>query len=243
VSGDRDSQRERRKERQEEKLALRLHREQLRKDRLRAERLARPSRFRDLFEGRKKYLTWTIIYLVWGGTGAGIVLATLPAGPSAQGTLPEHPGTVQLFSCGCLLPEGGRLDLEVERTPEGTLEWALSNPERRMLLVSPTPEAIQDLPLPLRLVAGTSVDVYLGCAGTAVVVASFEEIGAFDFPGGRPRWTRKLPRRVWSSVGSSDSGDEIRCHQVTVDTEAGIAEIPVQGGATSRFDLATGQPR
>jgi hypothetical protein len=73
------------------------------------------------------------------------------------------------------------------------------------------------------------------------VVASFEQVGAFTFPGGQHRWTRKLPRRVMSRLTRKELA--VRCYPLDVDLTKGTVTVPVHGGWTPAFDLQTGQRR
>lgn len=198
-----------------------------------------PSRLKRMFEGRARYLTWTVIFTVWGGAILGIALAMLPAGSTGKGALPQAPGRARVPNCGCALPEGGRLDLEVERTAANTWLWFLTDGARRVPLVESRPDSLQGPVLPSNLGHNLSLDLYLGCTGTAVVVAAFEQAGAFAFPGGQHRWTRKLSRRVESGRGAARDG-EVRCYPLQVDLGKGTVAVPVRGGWKPALDLRTG---
>ena len=148
------------------------------------EQRAAPSRLRRLFEGRAKYLTWAALFVVWGGTILGIVLAIVPARSTGKGAL-----------------------------------------------------------LPSHLGKNTSMDLHVGCTGGAVVVACFEQVGAFSFPGGQHRWTRTLSKRVESGLSLAKKDGEVRCYPLDVDLRKGTVAVPVRGGWRPEFDLQTGQPR
>jgi hypothetical protein len=149
--------------------------------------------------------------------------------------LPSSPARHRLAGCGCRLPEGGSLEIEVEvvaatqepptpAQPVGRwrrdLEWRLVSDAAPASHGTSDASRIQGTAMPFRAL-GDELDVHVGCTATKMVVAADGAVSAIELPTGKPLWTLGLARGIDAGLYLRPG---LRCRRLAI--EKGIVSIP-----------------
>jgi hypothetical protein len=116
--------------------------------------------------------------------------------------------------------------------------WRLTGPDGAVPFGPNAVEPITGTALPSWM-PGDEMALWVGCLDRTMVVAAFDQVSAFDLPGGGHRWTRRLTRPI--DAGTLLGDPAVRCYRL--DVEDRVATLP-NGDEDSRgdaIDVRTGE--
>jgi hypothetical protein len=190
----------------------------------------------------KKNWYLVVFFVFLACFGFGLYFFGRPTELSQPWPLPRTPAKQRLVGCGCPLPEGGNLDLEVEIPDVSEEQVVPHHPETRIRrefqwrltdgTKSSTFGANGAGGFGNALPSWSQYDdlrLFVGCEKTRIVIASYGQVSAFETPGAAHVWTRKLSQSLGSTLLGAPA---LRCYRL--DVKNGIATIP--NGDEDHFD-------